>query len=344
MATFLYFCEKKTQRLSKSAQIRIQQDVKRLGTLSTAAQQRIQRVLLAWASYNPVIGYVQGMESIVYHLLESQGCAEADAFQYLRSTLDNPTTKLDTIFQDGLQGLWCMAFCVQGVLLDLFPPLWHFLSVRENVSMFQWLPEWSCTFLTRVFENIQYPTSALRLRERNIAVVLEQVEKNGFEGLLKCIVYLLLILQQASTHAVRSSIKNCVFDISLNFQEKMECLQSTYPLPRNKMQRFQHQFHTFAETVPVQVIIQQQFQNGVRQYEAYQKTHLHAVECATRFLSCCSLCALLCMTFATGSSSAMKVIHYYPLRASPHGYETGSTVLVPHSLFNFPLLHGGTKN
>lgn len=102
-------------------------------------QQRLRRVLNAYAIHDPEVGYVQGMNFIAAYLLFHAN--EEDTFWILESMMRASKYGLANVFTNGMTGLHIAMYQTDRALLQVAPDLHaHFESL--DIAPIMWLPSW----------------------------------------------------------------------------------------------------------------------------------------------------------------------------------------------------------
>jgi hypothetical protein len=102
-------------------------------------QQRLRRVLNAYATHDPEVGYVQGMNFIAAYLLFHAN--EEDTFWILESMMRASKYGLANVFTNGMSGLHIAMYQTDRALLQVAPELHaHFESL--DIAPIMWLPSW----------------------------------------------------------------------------------------------------------------------------------------------------------------------------------------------------------
>jgi len=112
-------------------------------------QQRLLRVLNAYANYNPDVGYCQGM-NFVAGLLLLVSRHEEESFNLLRCLMDYPQFGLSGFYRDRLPLLRRYLRACDKLVAETVPELReHF--IRENVQPAMYLHQWFLTLFINCF-------------------------------------------------------------------------------------------------------------------------------------------------------------------------------------------------
>mmetsp|Transcript_67131 Transcript_67131/g.148737 ORF Transcript_67131/g.148737 Transcript_67131/m.148737 type:complete len:467 (+) Transcript_67131:214-1614(+) len=120
-----------------------------LRTFDATQQQRLLRVLNAYASYNPELGYCQGMNFIAGLLLLVSGCEE-ESFAVLVCLMDHPEFGLAGFYKERLPLLRRYLRICDRLVKEAVPELRdHF--IKENVQPAVYLHQWFLTLFINCF-------------------------------------------------------------------------------------------------------------------------------------------------------------------------------------------------
>ncbi|KAF7684327.1 Rab GTPase-activating protein 1-like [Astathelohania contejeani] len=108
---------------------------------------RLFKVMVAYANYNPKIGYCQGMTDIVALLL--MYFPEKEAFQVLINIIEK--NKLNNLYNIDLDEIYHIMALQEDICLKTIPNIYNHL--RNFVDKILYMPDWYITLFTRfVFE------------------------------------------------------------------------------------------------------------------------------------------------------------------------------------------------
>lgn len=121
-----------------------------LKAFDTSLQQSLHRVLNAYASYNPAVGYCQGMNFIAGLLLLVSEQNEEESFAVFVCLMDNPDYAISGFYRGKLPLLQRYLHACDSLVAETVPELRdHFL--RENVQAAVYLHQWFLTLFINCF-------------------------------------------------------------------------------------------------------------------------------------------------------------------------------------------------
>mmetsp|Transcript_85702 Transcript_85702/g.227723 ORF Transcript_85702/g.227723 Transcript_85702/m.227723 type:complete len:500 (-) Transcript_85702:125-1624(-) len=120
-----------------------------LKSFDASQQQRLLRVLNAYASHNPNVGYCQGMNYVAGLLLLVSDCEE-ESFAVLVCLMDNPQFGLSGFYRERLPLLRRYLRACDKLVAETVPELReHF--IKENVQPAVYLHQWFLTLFINCF-------------------------------------------------------------------------------------------------------------------------------------------------------------------------------------------------
>jgi len=121
-----------------------------LRSFSAEQQQKLFRVLNAYAGYNPDVGYCQGMNYVAGLLLIVSDMQEEESFAVLARLMDDPDFGLSGFYRERLPLLRRYLRACESLVADTVPELRdHF--IRENVQPAVYLHQWFLTLFINCF-------------------------------------------------------------------------------------------------------------------------------------------------------------------------------------------------
>jgi Rab-GTPase-TBC domain/FYVE zinc finger len=135
-------------------------------------QKMLERILVAYAVYDPNVGYCEGMTNIVALIMSSNGFNEIQAFYVLVSLMENKNYNMKDVFRPGLEGTKLRLYQLEHLMKWYLPDIQNHLEQHSIAPNF-----WATSWIMTLFSNDMslHPNLACRF--------LDVFISNGWNGI-----------------------------------------------------------------------------------------------------------------------------------------------------------------